>query len=142
MRPPWDWRSGYAVGRVGDLIAGEHYGQVSHLPWAIAYTYAGAGVPRLGLPYQPGALYEIVLELAIFRGAVVAAAAAGADDGRVVVPGAVLAGSVCDVLLPQRQPGLGARSPDRAMGEPRLLATGLLGRQPDASRRVEPAVDA
>lgn len=57
---------GYAVGRVGDLIAGEHTGQVSHLPWAIAYTHRGAGVPRLGVPYQPGALYEIVLGLVIF----------------------------------------------------------------------------
>lgn len=57
---------GYAIGRVGDLIAGEHYGQVSHLPWAIAYTHPGAGVPRLGVPYQPGALYEIVLGAAIF----------------------------------------------------------------------------
>lgn len=57
---------GYAVGRVGDLIAGEHFGQVSHLPWAIAYTHPEAGVPRLGVPYQPGALYEIVLGLVIF----------------------------------------------------------------------------
>lgn len=57
---------GYAIGRIGDLIAGEHYGQVSHLPWAIAYTHPGAGVPRLGVAYQPGALYEIVLGLAIF----------------------------------------------------------------------------
>lgn len=57
---------GYAVGRVGDLIAGEHHGGVSHLPWAIAYTNPGAEVPRLGVPYQPGALYEIALGLAIF----------------------------------------------------------------------------
>ncbi|MHB1835101.1 MAG: prolipoprotein diacylglyceryl transferase [Solirubrobacteraceae bacterium] len=57
---------GYAVGRVGDVIAGEHHGGVSHLPWAIAYTHPGAEVPRLGVPYQPGALYEIVLGLAIF----------------------------------------------------------------------------
>ena len=57
---------GYAIGRVGDLIAGEHHGGPSHLPWAIAYTNPGAEVPRLGVPYQPGALYEIVLGLLIF----------------------------------------------------------------------------
>ncbi len=57
---------GYAVGRIGDLIAGEHHGGPSHLPWAIAYTHPGAEVPQLGVPYQPGALYEIVLGLVIF----------------------------------------------------------------------------
>ena len=57
---------GYAIGRVGDLIAGEHHGGISHLPWAIAYRHPGAEVPQLGVPYQPGALYEIVLGLAIF----------------------------------------------------------------------------
>ncbi len=50
---------GYAVGRIGDLIAGEHHGGPSHLPWAIAYTHPGAEVPQLGVPYQPGALYEM-----------------------------------------------------------------------------------
>lgn len=57
---------GYAIGRVGDLIAGEHHGGPSNLPWAIAYTNRHAEVPRIGVAYQPGALYEIVLGLAIF----------------------------------------------------------------------------
>ncbi len=57
---------GYAIGRIGDLIAGEHHGGPSHLPWAIAYTHPGAEVPQLGVSYQPGALYEIVLGLLIF----------------------------------------------------------------------------
>ena len=57
---------GTAVGRVGDLLSGEHYGPVSHAPWAVRYTNPAAEVPRTGVPYQSGALYEIVLGLVIF----------------------------------------------------------------------------
>jgi phosphatidylglycerol---prolipoprotein diacylglyceryl transferase len=54
---------GMAVGRVGDLINGEHYGPASDLPWAIRYTNPGADVPSPSVAYHSGGFYEIVLAL-------------------------------------------------------------------------------
>jgi phosphatidylglycerol:prolipoprotein diacylglycerol transferase len=56
---------GMAVGRLGDIVNGEHYGPPSDLPWAIAYTHPDAGVPSSAVAYHPGGLYEVVLALAI-----------------------------------------------------------------------------
>jgi phosphatidylglycerol:prolipoprotein diacylglycerol transferase len=56
---------GMAVGRLGDLVNGEHYGPPSDLPWAIGYTHPDAGVPSSAVAYHPGGLYEVVLALAI-----------------------------------------------------------------------------
>lgn len=57
---------GMAVGRVGDLILGEHYGRPTDLPWGVAYTDPDAAVPRTGIAYESGALYEIVAAALIF----------------------------------------------------------------------------
>jgi phosphatidylglycerol---prolipoprotein diacylglyceryl transferase len=50
---------GMAVGRVGDLLNGEHYGPPTDLPWGVTYTDAAAHVPQVGVAYHSGALYEI-----------------------------------------------------------------------------------
>lgn len=55
-----------AVGRIGDLIIGEHYGPPSDLPWAIVYSHPDAPVPSNDIAYHPGGLYEVVLSLLIF----------------------------------------------------------------------------
>lgn len=55
-----------AVGRIGDILIGEHIGSPSDLPWAISYSNPDALVPMTGVAYHPGALYESVLGLAIF----------------------------------------------------------------------------
>ena len=57
---------GMAVGRIGDVINGEHYGPPSDLPWAIQNTHPDADVPSPDVAYHPGGLYEIVLALAMF----------------------------------------------------------------------------
>lgn len=57
---------GIAVGRIGDILIGEHYGPPSDLPWAIAYSNPEANVPSPDVAYHPGALYESVLGLLIF----------------------------------------------------------------------------
>lgn len=57
---------GIAVGRIGDLINGEHYGPPSDLPWAIVYTHPESPVPSHDVAYHPGGLYEVVLSLLIF----------------------------------------------------------------------------
>ena len=56
---------GMAVGRIGDLISGEHYGARSDLPWAVRYTNESAEVPVVGVAYHSGGMYEIVLALAM-----------------------------------------------------------------------------
>lgn len=57
---------GMAVGRIGDILIGEHFGEPSDLPWAIAYTDPDARVPSTDVAYHPGALYEALVGLAIF----------------------------------------------------------------------------
>ena len=56
---------GMAVGRIGDLINGEHYGGPTDLPWGVRYTHPDALVPSPGIAYHSGGLYEIVLALAM-----------------------------------------------------------------------------
>lgn len=57
---------GMAIGRVGDLINGEHYGPPSDLPWAIVYSHPDSLTPSSDIAYHPGGLYEILLSLLIF----------------------------------------------------------------------------
>ncbi len=56
---------GMAVGRIGDLINGEHYGAASDLPWAIRYAHPAAETPSSAVAYHAGGLYEIALALTI-----------------------------------------------------------------------------
>ncbi|MGE3137927.1 MAG: prolipoprotein diacylglyceryl transferase [Thermoleophilia bacterium] len=62
---------GMAVGRIGDLLIGEHYGPPTDLPWGVTYTEAAAHVPEVGVAYHSGALYEIVA-VAVLAAAVLA----------------------------------------------------------------------
>ena len=57
---------GMAVGRIGDVINGEHYGPVSDLPWAVRNAHPEADVPSNALAYHSGGLYEVLLALAMF----------------------------------------------------------------------------
>jgi len=50
---------GMAIGRVGDLINGEHYGPPTGLPWGVTYTNPASHAPETGVAYHSGALYEI-----------------------------------------------------------------------------------
>lgn len=56
---------GMAVGRIGDLINGEHYGPPTDAPWGIRYTHPEADVPSADVAFHSGGLYEIVLALAM-----------------------------------------------------------------------------
>lgn len=57
---------GMAVGRIGDVINGEHYGPVSDLPWAVRNAHPDADVPSAALAYHSGGLYEVLLSLVMF----------------------------------------------------------------------------
>ncbi len=53
-----------AIGRVGDVINGEHFADPSSLPWAVVYSHPespGAGRP----PTHPAVAYELLMDLAI-----------------------------------------------------------------------------
>lgn len=54
---------GMAVGRIGDIINGEHYGPPTTDPWGFRYTDPAAAVPSTHLAYQSGAFYEVLLAL-------------------------------------------------------------------------------
>jgi phosphatidylglycerol:prolipoprotein diacylglycerol transferase len=56
---------GLAVGRIGDVINGEHYGPPSELPWAFRHTHPDADVPSALIGYHSGGFYEVVLGLAM-----------------------------------------------------------------------------
>ncbi len=54
-----------AVGRIGDIINGEHFSTFTNLPWAVVYTHPNS--PAFGRPpSHPEVAYELLMNLAIF----------------------------------------------------------------------------
>jgi phosphatidylglycerol:prolipoprotein diacylglycerol transferase len=59
---------GQPIGRIGNIINGDILGGPSNLPWATAYTNAGAVLQpgfKLGVAYQPAGAYEALGTLLI-----------------------------------------------------------------------------
>ena len=56
---------GVAVGRIGDVINGEHYGPASTWLLAVRNTHPDAGVPSPDVAYHSGGLYEVLIALTI-----------------------------------------------------------------------------
>jgi hypothetical protein len=110
---------GLAVGRVGDLINGEHYGPASSLPWAVRHPHPDALVPSPTVAYHDGGLYEIVLGLvlavAVWRAA---GPATPPGDPSLDGPRSLRHRPGGDVLLPRRQQPGAVRSRRGASGEP------------------------
>jgi phosphatidylglycerol:prolipoprotein diacylglycerol transferase len=57
---------GVAVGRIGDVINGEHFGPPSDWPLAVRNTHPDASVPSTDVAYHSGGLYEVILAALIF----------------------------------------------------------------------------
>ena len=57
---------GVAVGRIGDVINGEHYGPPSDLFLAVRNTHPDASVPSPDIAYHSGGLYDLLLGALIF----------------------------------------------------------------------------
>lgn len=54
-----------AIGRIGDIINGEHISATTNLPWGVVYTHPNS--PAFGLPpSHPAVAYELLLDLLIF----------------------------------------------------------------------------
>ena len=56
---------GVAIGRLGDVINGEHYGERSDFFLAVRNSHPDALTPNSQLAYQNGGLYEVLLALAV-----------------------------------------------------------------------------
>ncbi len=61
---------GMAVGRIGDIINGEHFAKTTDLPWGVIYTHANSpSFIRFGAdaaPQHPAVAYELIGDLIIF----------------------------------------------------------------------------
>jgi prolipoprotein diacylglyceryl transferase len=56
---------GQGIGRIGDIINGEHFAKTTDLPWAVVYTHANS--PSFGrAPQHPAVAYELLGDLIIF----------------------------------------------------------------------------
>lgn len=54
-----------AIGRIGDIINGEHISTTTGLPWGVVYTHPDS--PAYGLPpSHPAVAYELLMDLFIF----------------------------------------------------------------------------
>ena len=57
---------GIAVGRIGDVINGEHYGPATTFFLGVRNTHPDALTPDPAVAYHSGGLYEVILGLVIF----------------------------------------------------------------------------
>lgn len=57
---------GYGIGRIGDLINGEHYGPATTFFLGVRNTHPDADVPSHTLAYHSGGLYEMLIGFASF----------------------------------------------------------------------------
>lgn len=57
---------GVAIGRIGDVINGEHYGPQSTFFLAVRNSHPAALTPDPHLAYQNGGLYEVLLGIGVF----------------------------------------------------------------------------
>ena len=75
---------GQAVGRIGDIINGEHWGTPADgLPWAVVYTHPDT-LGEIGVPVHPAVAYELLWDTAG------AAALVWVLRGRQIPPGVAL----------------------------------------------------
>jgi phosphatidylglycerol:prolipoprotein diacylglycerol transferase len=59
---------GMAVGRIGDVINGEHFADSTDLPWGLVYTHADSPsvIARVTQPQHPAVAYEMIGDVVIF----------------------------------------------------------------------------
>jgi phosphatidylglycerol:prolipoprotein diacylglycerol transferase len=57
---------GLAIGRIGDVINGEHYGPQTDFFLGVKNTHPEADVPRPDVAYHSGGLYEVLIGAVVF----------------------------------------------------------------------------
>jgi phosphatidylglycerol:prolipoprotein diacylglycerol transferase len=58
---------GQAVGRIGDIINGEHFSKATSLPWGVVYTHSEnpSVLQGITVPQHPVVAYELLFDLAL-----------------------------------------------------------------------------
>lgn len=56
---------GIAIGRIGDIINGEHLGTPSKLPWSVTYTHPDNNLAELGVSVHSAVAYELIWDVAV-----------------------------------------------------------------------------
>lgn len=57
---------GQFFGRIGNIINGDILGYPTNLPWGFVYAHPNSFAPRHDIAYQPAAVYEALLNIALF----------------------------------------------------------------------------
>jgi phosphatidylglycerol:prolipoprotein diacylglycerol transferase len=59
---------GMAVGRIGDVINGEHFASPTDLPWGVVYTHPNSPsvIAQVEQPQHPAVAYEMIGDIVIF----------------------------------------------------------------------------
>lgn len=57
---------GLAIGRIGDVVNGEHYGPPTTFLLGVRNTHPDADVPSPAIAYHSGGLYEVLIGLIVF----------------------------------------------------------------------------
>src|SRR6266540_2913366 len=57
---------GIAIGRIGDVINGEHYGPATNFFLGVRNTHPDALTPNPDLAYHSGGLYEVLIGAIVF----------------------------------------------------------------------------
>jgi phosphatidylglycerol---prolipoprotein diacylglyceryl transferase len=59
---------GLAIGRIGDVINGEHFASDTDLPWGVVYTHANSPsvIANVTQPQHPAVAYEMIGDVVIF----------------------------------------------------------------------------
>jgi phosphatidylglycerol:prolipoprotein diacylglycerol transferase len=57
---------GIAIGRIGDVINGEHYGPATDFLLGVRNTHPDADVPSAAVAYHSGGLYEVLIGAVVF----------------------------------------------------------------------------
>lgn len=121
---------GVAIGRIGDVINGEHFGPQSDFFLAVRNSNPHALTPNPALAYQNGGLYEVLLGLLVF-GAVLVAARRVRPPGDLVwlVLGLFAVGRFLEFFARSDSPSLALGLNNAQWTSLALLAAVLLGRR-------------
>src|SRR5689334_21369383 len=60
---------GFAIGRIGDIINGEHHAITTNLPWGVQYVNPRT-LGEIGLTVHPEVAYELIWNLVVFATAI------------------------------------------------------------------------
>ena len=136
---------GLAIGRIGDIINGEHFAKVSDLPWALTYSHPNSPA-FFREPMHPAVAYEMLGDLAILG--VLALVWRWRPKSGVVFTSAFLIYAVMRFFvsflrIDSKEPLFGLTTPQLislgviALGTPLLFF--FLRREQPESRRISPA---